>query len=852
MVEVEMSGAMEKSLRSIEWGRALGFLLVALLGCGDGGSTAAGGSGGAGGGRGPAGDDPVKASLEALGVDTTQTPRVDEVGEPLPDAYSPLGSRPFAVKLDELLIAGVTLTGRANSVNLFDGVPETRNSDGSIAEPFRFDAIEVGDDDWDSLDNPGIKNRAATSADVDGDGRDELVVVFQRMSDDRLYAFVQDDQEGGFARAETELLLDEARADLVAIELTTGDVDADGVFEVIAALVEAPASGMPSVTILVLDPVGGDRLTVDERLTRVIPAEQENSAVSVGLTSGNLDNDNHDEIAVVVNEIASNQGTASFYLYDASAEGLGLADSGFIDFLLGNEVARVKIGDCSIGDVDADGHQDLVLGGLIHVNTNCDNPPDVVAGAFRMTESGLEPSIDPVASASASLQCDSAGVVEVRAAFVNALDADGDGDSEVAVNQVVFDLDEAGESWSEIGRLNPSSFFPGLTGAYTLDRGNTAVAVGDVTADEKDDLIYVTENASVVDVWGARVDMAGELSFGRKATLPVSSGRAENPLLVPTNVDRDSYALVYEPSEYELIFTEPVIVAVLAAAPCFESGQNVDECTTSFGSTDISGNSQEYSLTLSASIIVGLSTGITVPIVKVEGESEHEISVALTATYGHEYTLEKSVTYTTGPLEDTVIFTSVPYDKYMYTILDHPDTELIGQRVAYLIPRDPVTLQVERSFYNQHAAQDGIPIDNTILSHAVGDPRSYPTASEKDQLLSQHGGLATNPQAVGQGEGSVELGLDVSEEHSAGGSLEIGYQYTAKATAAAAIAGFTVGASFEASLHWSWGTQSSYAGTVGNLSSESFADNQYSFGLFTYPLKHSYGQEFEVLNYWVE
>jgi hypothetical protein len=27
-----MSGAMEKSLRSIEWGRALGFLLVALLG----------------------------------------------------------------------------------------------------------------------------------------------------------------------------------------------------------------------------------------------------------------------------------------------------------------------------------------------------------------------------------------------------------------------------------------------------------------------------------------------------------------------------------------------------------------------------------------------------------------------------------------------------------------------------------------------------------------------------------------------------------------------------------------------------------------------------------------------------
>jgi hypothetical protein len=436
---------------------------------------------------------------------------------------------------------------------------------------------------------------------------------------------------------------------------------------------------------------------------------------------------------------------------------------------------------------------------------------------------------------------------------VNALDADGDRESEVAVNQVVFDLDEGGESWSEIGRLNPSSFFPGLTGGYTMDRTSTAVAVGDVTADGKDDLIYVTENATVVDVWGARVEITGELSFGRKATIPLSSSRlVENPLLLPINVDQDSYALVYEPSEYELIFTEPVIVAVLAAAPCFESGQNTDECATSFGNTDSMGSSQELSLTVSASLIVGLSTGVDVPFVNVEADTEHEFSVALTATYGHEYTLEKSVTYTTGPLEDTVIFTSVPYDKYTYRILDHPDPELVGTQVAYFVPRDPVTLQVERSFYNERAADDGIPVDSTILSHIPGDPLSYPTAGEKDQLLSQYGGLETEPQAVGQGDGSVEVALDVSQEHSAGGSLEIGYKFSVKATAAVAIAGYSVGASVGASLAWSWGTQSSYSGTVGNLSSESFADNQYSFGLFTYPLSHSYGQEFEVLNYWVE
>lgn len=831
------------------WSRAARVALFACCSFSLGGCSgeSSGDAEGAGGGRGPGGDDPVKEVLDALGVDTAQTNRVDAAGDPLPEAYSPLGSRPFAFKLDELLVAGVALAGRPNTVNLFDGVPETRNADGSIADPFHFEPIDVGADDWDSMDNPGIKSRNATSADVDGDGRDELIVVLQRTSDDRLYTFVQDHQEGQFTQTAPEPLLDDPSPDLTQIELATGDLDADGVFEVIAALIE-PAS----VTILVLEPVDDGGLAVDDRLTQNVSREDENSTISVGLASGNLDNDNHDELALVVNEISSNQGTARFFVYDAADEGLSLADSGFIDVLRGNESWRIKVGDCAIGDVDADGRQDLVLGGVVNVNTNCQNPPHVAAGAFRLTELGLEPSVKEGAYADAAIQCDSPGPVEVRAAFVSALDADGDGDSEVAINHVVFDFDGAGGSWSEIGRLNPSSFFPGETSAYTLDRGNTDVAVGDVTADQRDDLIYVTENASVIDVWGARADAAGALSFGRKASIPVSSGRVENPVLSPANVDRDSYSLVYSPSEYKLIFTEPVLVAVLAAAPCFELNQNVDACTTSFGNADVTGNEQEGWVTVSASIIVGLSTGVTVPIVKVEGETEHKISLALTGTASHAYSLEKSVTYTTGPLEDTVIFTTIPYDHYMYTILDHPDTNLIGQGVVYLIPRDPVTLQVERDFYNEGVAGEGIPVDSTILSHTVGDPRSYVTVSEKDRLIGEYGGLETNSQAVGEGGGSVEVGLDVSEESGLGGALEIGYEYSAKATVSAAIAGFSVGISGGVSLAWTWGTQSSYHGSVGNLSSESFAANQYSFGLFAYPVKHSYGQEFQVLNYWVE
>jgi hypothetical protein len=44
---------------------------------------------------------------------------------------------------------------------------------------------------------------------------------------------------------------------------------------------------------------------------------------------------------------------------------------------------------------------------------------------------------------------------------------------------------------------------------------------------------------------------------------------------------------------------------------------------------------------------------------------------------------------------------------------------------------------------------------------------------------------------------------------------------------------------------------SSYSVTVGDLSAETFADNQYSYGMFTYVQPVS-GQEFEVINFWVE
>ncbi|MBT8452923.1 MAG: hypothetical protein KJO40_13225 [Deltaproteobacteria bacterium] len=47
------------------------------------------------------------------------------------------------------------------------------------------------------------------------------------------------------------------------------------------------------------------------------------------------------------------------------------------------------------------------------------------------------------------------------------------------------------------------------------------------------------------------------------------------------------------------------------------------------------------------------------------------------------------------------------------------------------------------------------------------------------------------------------------------------------------------------------GPSTSYSVTVGDLSPETFADNQYSYGMFTY-VQPVGGQEFEVINFLVE
>jgi hypothetical protein len=108
-------------------------------------------------------------------------------------------------------------------------------------------------------------------------------------------------------------------------------------------------------------------------------------------------------------------------------------------------------------------------------------------------------------------------------------------------------------------------------------------------------------------------------------------------------------------------------------------------------------------------------------------------------------------------LKDGVVFTTIPYDRYTYMILSHPDPDLVGGTVIVSLPREPFILKVDCYFYNANIVESSITIDEQVFDHVPGVLDSYPGVGRKNELLGRFGGLYNGPISVGQGGGSSGL-----------------------------------------------------------------------------------------------
>jgi len=793
----------------------------------------------------PNAGNPVASALHAFGVSTDPTPRMDEMEQELGENYSPLGGAMVLNRTDELVLVGLDLQGDDFQRSFFlyqDGVAGTTS--GAYDPEILADMGPNEMEDVRPATTAGgapQSYRAVDSADLDGDGREEVLVLFVQGNELRLR--VIQDESGGFATSE-QVLAVESSIDDVAV--TAADADGDGKAEVLTA---RAVDGL-GVTLSLWKAIGGAWVLLGER--QIAPAIGA-SAFSLVLEHGNVDNDLYTEWVLVVDENADPDGLCRWFLYDDLLAGGGLVAGGPL-FSTDAGVPRVAVvGDVALGDIDGDQRDEIVLAGLTRFGHGCEQP-DYLVLALDDAEHGLaELGTSHFHHDYYTGSCTTPKLV--RWAHVNTADLDGDGRDEIQVNQWIYDDWVEGGDWTAAWTLPDSVVLSGTTWQY-FDRSTSAFTMGDYDGDGHADVLTVRAGIHNVQVYGFQLPSPNPMIVNKgyvcAESYSVNAG-FHNPLLVMVNVDADSPVLSYSGGQHEYVFTEPIVIAALAAPP-YQAGiaQNYGACSTTFGNTTSTGSESERTLSFSASASVGVNLDGGA-LTQSEFELEESLSVVASQVSSQAYQLDRTILFQSGWDEDLVVFTTIPTDVYTYTVVTHPDPSLVGSQVVLRLPRDPITLQADRVYYNEHIPADGMRVDQRVFTHVLGDVSSYPTRSQKNALLNLHGGLQHGPVSVGQGSGSTQVAIQVSNSVSNGGSLEIGYELAVKATAGGAMAGFTVGASASDSLTITSGTQTTYTGTVGAIGAADFAANQYQFGLFTYVLPEpNRGYEFEVLNYWVE
>jgi hypothetical protein len=694
----------------------------------------------------------------------------------------------------------------------------------------------------------GQSTRTATAGDVDGDPLEEVIVVHvdreDAAHDMEITVIVLDDKEAETPYAETRAVLT-LEAGVVDLAAVAPDLDGDGDADLVIGLSSGAAGKL-----LFAENVGGSFSLMGDA-TRVLAPATPGAELAWSLASGQLDHDGGAEVAAVLNEhvAGSTTGLARYQVHDDAGAGLAELGDGVLQVLDGS-LRTAVVADVTFGDIDGDRRDEIVFAGLAAYTTSCEAVDtlylaldDRLAGLSQL---GAARRIDILED------CPDFSPFQVRFVDVNAVDLDDDGHDEIQANWTVFDNFVRAAPFTLLHQIPQSVILDsgdfGWVDANTMD-----IAVGDVSGDGRQDILLYRQDMNAISVWGTDA-IAG---FSQVASIPVAfqnSQVPENPVLVPVNLDQDSTVLRYSDGRYRLVFTQPIVIAAVAAAPC-QAGieQNHDGCYTTYGTSESQSVSTEEVLTLSASASVGINVDggvLTQSELTIKGTLTAEASTISSAAY----TLTRSVAYTSGPMEDSVIFTTIPMDQYTYTVVSHPDPALMGTEVVVSLPREPITLIAERSFYNDSLAPGALRIDEEVFRHRPGDLASYPTVADKARILSERPGLETETQSVGEGAtSSVEIGLDVGREYAEGGSLALGFELDVEVTGGTILGGFTVGASRESTLMVTSGTETSYVGSVGSLGAGAFADHLYGFGLFTYvQADPTTGQQFEVLNYWIE
>ncbi len=296
-------------------------------------------------------------------------------------------------------------------------------------------------------------------------------------------------------------------------------------------------------------------------------------------------------------------------------------------------------------------------------------------------------------------------------------------------------------------------------GAVTGDvDGSGADLLSTSLISPQDNQKYADLNNGVFTLWGSGDGVTLDDTAAQN-----TAGRHVVPALV--DVDMDTIIIEYTGVHY-LTYSDPQVLAIIAAAPYFEDVDEVVDYdyawqnTTSYSRIQGEGHTDFVSLDFEGG--GWLDNDITAG----GGKVVVETAVLFTLEWEQETTksVEYELSFETSQDEDAVAFYSIPTENYVYNI-HTPDgkggytttVDIIQNTFtpAYQI----LTLDYYESIQGNY---DELPqISGTALTSTPGDPASYPSSASGYDVIAQWN---DDPAGVSFGNGSITQTITITEE----------------------------------------------------------------------------------------
>ncbi|MBQ7131392.1 MAG: dockerin type I repeat-containing protein [Oscillospiraceae bacterium] len=231
------------------------------------------------------------------------------------------------------------------------------------------------------------------------------------------------------------------------------------------------------------------------------------------------------------------------------------------------------------------------------------------------------------------------------------------------------------------------------------------------------------------------------------------------------DIDTDTVIIEYTGVHY-LTYSDPEVLAILAAAPYFEDVDRVSnydyawQNTTSYGKTVGEGDGDIVAVDLEVGGYVSNEHEFASVKTEIETSINYTMEWEKVTTNTTEYTLS----FETSQNEDAVAFFSIPTENYVYKILtpdgnggynETYDTISNTFTPCYQI----LTLDYYESIQSNYEVLPEIA--GTAITSTPGDPSSYPTSTSGYNVIAQWN---DDPAGVSFGNGAITQEITVTEE----------------------------------------------------------------------------------------